>query len=227
MSSVGQQALLMAGATAATLTFQGATSFPSTGQTVTFTAVPIGDAASGRYVFVAIPYILGGSTNISIASVTIGGVNATIHTQIFEPPEVAVGGVALVSAPVPNGTTADIVVTWAASGSLYEPEIAVYRVTGLRSLTPVDIKALAPVSTTVSATVNVVKGGIVIVCFHTYSSGATSRTMTGLPTDYTVSPSSGRFYLGGGEQTSADGTVTAVVNSTTSQVWSAVMASFR
>ena len=227
MSSVGQQMLLMAGEAEATLTFQGATSFPNTGQTVIFTAVPVGAPASGRYIFVAVPYILGGSTNISIASATIGGVVATIHAQVFEPAEVAVGGVALISALVPTGTTADITITWASSGAFYEPEIAVYRVTGLRSLTPVDIKALAPVSTTVSATVNVVKGGIVIVCFHTYSSGATSRTMTGLPTDYTVNPTSGRFYLGGGEKTSVNGTVTAIVNSTTSQVWSAVMASFR
>lgn len=227
MSATGQQMLLAGGDSPATLSFQELIPYPNDGQTVTFTGAGVGAPASGRRVFVAIPYYLTGSTNISIASATIGGVAATIHAQVFEPAEVAVGGVALISALVPNGTTADITITWASSGVAYRPYIAVYRVTGLRSATPVDIQAIAPVTATVSATVNVKKGGIVIACFHTYSSGAVSRTMTGLPTDYMASPLSGRIYIGGGDKTAADGTATATVNNTGSLTWSAVMASFR
>lgn len=213
---------------AATLTFQAATSYPSQGQTVTFTAAAIGAAAADRRVFVAIPYYITGNNNISIASVTIGGVLATIHAQRFlASGDSTKGGIALVSALVPTGTTADIVITWAASGVSYRPEIAVYRVTGLQSTTPVDLVSTAPGTAATSTTVNVAKDGVVFACFNVYSSGANSRTMTGLSTDYMVNPFSGKVYIGGGNKTSAAGTVTATVNNTGSSVWAAIMASFR
>lgn len=214
---------------AATLTFQAATAFPNSGQTVTFTAAAIGAAASDRRVFVEIPYYIGGSTNISIASVTIGGVLTTIHAQRFlTSGDPSTGGVALVSALVPTGTTANIVITWAASGAgFYRPEIAVYRVTGLQSTTPVDLVSIAPNTSPPTASVTVAKDGVVFACFNTYSSGSTSRTMTGLTTDYVVSPFSGKVYIGGGSTTAAAGTATATLNNTGSSVWAAIMASFR
>lgn len=231
MSSVGQQMLLMNGGTAATLDFLGATSYPSEGQTVTFPGVAIGSPAGSRRVFVVIPYYIGGTSYIPIASVTIGGSPATIHAQMSNySGDPARGGTALASAPVQTGTAADIVVTWSASGAgFYRPEIAVYRVTGLQSTTPVDLETVTSngTSTIAFASANVVKNGVVLGCCNTSSGSNNSRTMSGLPTDYMVNPVTGRVYIGGGEETATPGTASVTVDNLGSYVWTVLMASFR
>ncbi|RTL70547.1 MAG: hypothetical protein EKK41_12485 [Hyphomicrobiales bacterium] len=228
MSSVGQQ-MLLAGEAAATLTFQGTTNYPSDGQTVTFLSVDIGAAASGRYVFVSIPYYNGTLANYSIGSVTIGGVLATIHSQPFVPVgATAYGGCALVSALVPIGATADIIITWAASGAgYYRPEINVYRVTGLRSNTPTDLVTNTASNHSPSiTTVTVQKGGIALLACHMFGD-SNSRTMSGLPTDFMTSPLASTVYIGGGSAVSTAGPLTATIPNSGQAYWCVIMASFR
>lgn len=198
----------------ATLAFQGSTNYPSDGQTVTFTAVAIGAAASNRYVFVSIPYYNGTLNSYSIASVTIGGVLATIHTQPFQTAANSYGGVALVSALVPTGTTADIVITWAASGaSFYRPRIGVYRVTGLQSNTPfaivTDTQVVSSANMPHSKSINVTKGGIVIVAGYTNNN---THSLSGLTQDFNVTPYGTSQFFGGSATVSATGTITATLS---------------
>jgi hypothetical protein len=224
-----QQMLLANGTTAATLVFQGTTNYPSDGQTVTFPSVSVGPAAGDRYVFVSIPYYNGTLANYSIASVTIGGVVATSHSQQFVPVgSTAYGGCALVSALVPSGTTADIVVTWATSGAgFYRPTINVYRVTGLQSNTASDL-----VTNTASdhnpsiTTVTAAKGGIVLLACHMFGD-SNSRTMSGLPTDFMLNPLSSTVYIGGGNTVSTDGPLTATIPNSGQAYWCVIMAAFR
>lgn len=228
MSSVGQQMLLTAGA-AATLTFQGSTSYPSDGQTITFPSVSIGASASGRYVFVSIPYYNGTLANFSIASVTIGGVTATIHSQQYVPPgSTAYGGCALVSALVPTGATADIIITFAASGAgYYRPIINVYRVAGLQSNVAVDLVTNTASNSAPSVTtVNAKKGGIALLVCHMFGN-SNSRTMSGLPTDFMFNPLASTVYIGGGGTVSTTGPLTATIPNSASAYWCVIMASFR
>ncbi|TGT76158.1 MULTISPECIES: hypothetical protein [unclassified Mesorhizobium] len=213
-----------------TLAFQGATNYPSSNQTVTFTGVSIGAAAANRYVFITIPYYNGTSSNYSIASVTIGGISATIHAQPFLNAGADRGGTALVSALVPTGTTATVVVTWAASGAgYYRPRIAVYRVTGLQSTTPFHL-----ITDTDNAgthiprtfTVNTTKGGFVLLGCAVYGN-STSRTMSGLPTDFSAAAYASMQHIGGSNTISASGTLSATISGGTSAYWSVVMACFR
>jgi hypothetical protein len=70
----------------------------------TFSAQPIGTAAEGRRVVVGI----GTNSTRTVSSVTIGGVSASIDATHFVSGD---GRVAIASAVVPTGTTADVVVT--------------------------------------------------------------------------------------------------------------------
>ncbi len=213
-------------ASPATLAFQAFTTHTNEAQTVTFTAVGIGAAAADRYVFITIPYYNGGINNISISSVTIGGVLATIHSQPFLATPVR-GGCALVSALVPTGTTADVVITWAASGAgYYRPRIGVYRVTGLQSNTPFHLVTDLTVGGSASRTitVNTTKGGIVLLGSIIRD---TAKTMSGLATDYNVSPVSPYQYIGGGTTVGSTGTLAATIAGGATTSWCVVMACFR
>lgn len=91
----------------------------------------IGAAVEDRYIF-ALVY---GSRlgNTSLVSATIGGVTAKIHVQrTMNTNGPVYRNVALISALVPTGTTADIVPTYSATTDNYNGA-AVYRVTGLVS----------------------------------------------------------------------------------------------
>lgn len=230
MSRVAQMALLGVGdGPPATLGFIGATNYPNDGQTVTFTGVAIGTAAADRYVFITIPYYNGGTANYSIASVTIGGVLATIHAQPFAAYDTR-GGCAIVSALVPTGTTATVVIAYASSGAgYYRPRIAVYRVTGLKSNTPFHLITDTDAQGTHvprTFTVNTVKGGFVLLGCSVYGNSNT-RTMSGLTTDFSVAALTPVQHIGGSATISASGTLAATISGGTTAFWCVVMACFR
>lgn len=230
MSRVAQQALLGASAAAAaTLTYQTITTHPTEGQTVTFTGAAIGTASSDRRVFVVIPYYNGGSSNISIASVTIAGTLATIHCQAFEVGTYR-GGCAIVSAAVPTGTTADIVVTFASSGGgYYRPRIAVYRVTGLQSAVAQDTvtETGGAYAYPRAKNINVVKDGIVLVGCCMYGD-ALPLTLSGVDQDYVVTVlSGGLVYIGGSDTTPTTKSQAVTIGGLSSGNPGLVMASFR
>lgn len=76
--------------------------------TYTFTAMTIGTAASDRRVHVIAFASNGG---VTLSSATIGGVSATINVQAAT---ASSGQMAIITANVPTGTTADVALTWSA-----------------------------------------------------------------------------------------------------------------
>lgn len=100
--------------------------------TYTFSSQNFGDAASDRYIVVAITSrsVSGGT----ISSVTIGGVSASIDVQVTNSSSnYTVSGIA--KALVPTGTSGDIVITFGAEQ--LRAGIGVYRLLGISS-TPTD-----------------------------------------------------------------------------------------
>ena len=87
-----------------TVTFMQATSDAANLTTYTFTAQPIGDPGATRRVVVGIST----SSARYVASATIGGIAAVVDTQYRL---IGTARIAFISAVVPAGTTADVVVT--------------------------------------------------------------------------------------------------------------------
>lgn len=123
--------------------------------TYTFAAVDIGTAAADRRVIVAITANSNAGAGAAISSATIGGITADI---IVEHMAVSASSSHIFMAEVPTGTTADIVVTFAAAQ--IRAGIGVWSVTGLTNPIPTDT-----VSTATSPAVldlDVLEGGFII-----------------------------------------------------------------
>lgn len=135
----------------------------------TFTAQAIGAAAADRRIFVSATSSAS-SNNAAVSTITIGGISATIHAQAQNTGNTRNGVVAIASAIVPSGTTADVVVTHTTDvGVLLGCHVSVYRATGLVSGTPVDTAtANAPGSLLLDIPVR----GFVIACAASVSGGA-------------------------------------------------------
>lgn len=132
----------------------------------TFTARAIGAADIGRRIFVAATSSAT-SINAHVSAVTIGGVSATIHAEAGNTGNTRNGVVAIASAIVPSGTTADVVVTHTADlGVLLGCHISVYRATGLVSGTPFDT---ATTDNAGNLLLDIPVRGFVIACAATVS----------------------------------------------------------
>lgn len=125
--------------------------------TYTFAAQSFGAAAADRHIAVAISTRANAARSIS--SVTIGGVAAT---PAFVANNAASGAdmAAIYVANVPTGATGSVVVVM--SAAMVRCAIAVYRMTGLNSATPVDTAGVAVTSAAPSVNLDVVAGGPVI-----------------------------------------------------------------
>ncbi|MER9654391.1 hypothetical protein NKJ26_12860 [Mesorhizobium sp. M0152] len=210
------------------LAFQAITTHTNEAQTVTFTAVGIGAAAADRYVFILVPYYNGSTIQPVISSATIGGVAATIHASIVVASTTR-GGCALISALVPTGATATIVLNFSASGAgFYRPRIGVYRVAGLQSTSTVDLLTYSNIGSNIprTFTVNVAKDGLVIFGCFVYGNSI-ARTMSVMTPDFSVSPVGSVQYLGSGATTAASGTQSCTITGGTTAQWAVIMASFR
>lgn len=129
----------------------------------TFTAQAIGVAAIDRRIFVSATSSAP-SANVGISAVTIGGISATIHAASNNTGNTRNGIVAIASAIVPSGTTADVVVTHPLSA--LGCHISVYRATGLTSGTPTDT---ATADNAANLLLDIPVRGFVIACAATVS----------------------------------------------------------
>lgn len=131
----------------------------------TFTAQAIGAADIGRRVFVSATSSAS-SLNSGISAITIGGIAATIHAATNNTGNTRNGVVAIASAIVPTGTTADVIVTHPLS--VLGCHISVYRATGLVSGTPTDT---ATSDNAGNLLIDIPVRGFVIACAATVSGG--------------------------------------------------------
>ena len=144
---------------------------------VTISSQNFGTAASDRYIFCGVTWSSDGS-GYTLDSATIGGVSATIHVQTEDP---AGYGSAIISAPVPSGTSGDIVLTF--NQASIAARAHAYRVTGLGSQTAHDTDS--DIDDVVSMSLNIPDGGFALGCARFQSTSAI--TTTGLTEDFDTS----------------------------------------
>lgn len=160
------------------LTYIGETTDTTNTDVYTFSGESIGTAASDRRIHVL---VMGeGISPSTLSSATVGGIAATINVQRSSGDVTA----AIITAAVPTGTTADIVLSFSVvKGSA---NIGVYRSVGLTSNTAVDTDSSA--SDPATATLTSVAGGFCIgLCCSTV--GTTVTWSGGVNEDYDVQPS--------------------------------------
>jgi hypothetical protein len=106
----------------------------SDNNTHTLSSVSIGNPYPTRHIVIGIAAEHKDDGGMSLTSATIGGVTATIHEQGSIVTGTTDDLIAIISAIVPSGTTADVVLNY--SGTIYSVQIGVYR--GIRSNTSVN-----------------------------------------------------------------------------------------
>lgn len=139
------------------LTFGSAASTNAGGGSHTFTAMTVGTAASDRWV-IAATYVSHNSSS-SIASVTIGGVSATL---LYGQPTITnfAGRWEFWKANVPTGTTADVALTMN-SGSFFDAACATYYSNGEPTLYDTAVDTVFT-GTTFDVAIDVPEGGAII-----------------------------------------------------------------
>jgi hypothetical protein len=139
---------------------------------------------------------------VVLNSATIGGVTAKIHVQKSDGTPSAgdtESGAAILSALVPSGTTATVVLNFNLSITLRT--VATYQVLNLISDTPIDFKGSSGPNETLNTTCNVKKDGVVYLAGICLRNGTAS--LTGVTQDYAQSNIS---EVGGSLMTTADET---------------------
>lgn len=135
--------------------------------TFTYTAQNIGEADPNRLVVVCICMDNNGVTR-SLSSVTIAGAAATIVADTGSSDRAA----AIVAAAVPNGTTADIVVTY--SGNVNLNGIGVFAMYALNSNTAVS--TASPGGAAATTTITGIQAGDFCIASGEFSTGTSGIT---------------------------------------------------
>ena len=165
----------------------------------TFTGQSLGTAAADREVVVAVQSRTGG-TSITVSSLTVGGISATLEVRTAN----TASGYTLIEiwrAPVPTGTTGDVVVNFT-GGTALRCAIDIYKLTG-RSSTFATSSTGASNGGTLS--LNVAANGAVIAAAA--SASATSAfTWTGVTERYDAATGGEAFRT---STASADGLTAA------------------
>lgn len=182
--------------------------------TYTFSSQNLGAADPNRWIVVCV----GGTTNTarSISSVTVGGVSATKIAQAEG--STVYRHISIWVAPVPTGTTGDIVVTW--SGSLARCGYSAYRlITGVAPTAAYDVQTdLTLTSSDLSVSIGRPSGGVVVASTINAASGATGVTWAGTTEDYDATWSAETTLQGISSSSIASGssplTVTATIAGT-------------
>lgn len=161
----------------ATITFLQLTKSATDLSTYTFSSVNFGTASAARYLICAINgrTLDGTSSGSVISSVTIGGVSATINTQVQNSGNI----VGIATALVPTGTSGDVVVVFAET--MTNADIALYSADGLTSATALDTGTSTASNGT--ATLDITGGGVGVAIAKN-DDGSLTATWTGLTEDY-------------------------------------------
>ena len=151
------------------MTYQAGSNIATDLTTYTFSAMPIGTAEANRRVIICVGQR---STNPVVSSMTIGGVAATQDASVnssFNEAEIW-------SAVVPTGTTADVVVTFAAAQA--RCLIEVYTIHNISSSSKTDSASGTGQGATANLITNVQAGDFVVVADMLYTTGAAGIVTT-------------------------------------------------
>jgi hypothetical protein len=208
------------GGGSAVLTFQGEQGYASTISAVaspnTFAAMPIGAAFSNRKVIAVIT--TGGSYNGAATAVTIGGVTATFVSTAGSGAGSFSGIITYAWADVPTGTTADVVLTGAASSGDSHIHCATYTFDKSLALNASPTTTINNTTGTTShtTTINTGAGGFVIAALALEMLGSatsfsiTSATESGLVSQVDATTSADHRMISSLKSGSAANTPTSV-----------------
>lgn len=184
------------GGAAPTWTKTGNPASQNTGTTsVTFTSVSIGTASSDRIVVAVY-----NSASAVATAMTIGGITATKAVEESS----GISGLQIWYAPVPTGTTANIVAT--SGGAMSNESVIVGILTGVTAAPPIT-NTTPPASTSpATISVNVPSTGFGIVGI--YQGGTTSGAWTNATQDFLVADASGNKLIMANDSTSGTNSVT-------------------
>lgn len=171
----------------------------------TFSAQAIGTAATSRRVVVAISWRYS-SPAPAISSVTIGGVSATVHASVMTG-DGGSNAVAIASAVVPTGTSADVVVTFASTST--RCGIGVWTLPNGGSYT--GQSAGAQGNTNLSVDVTTVAGQGVIAAVMSLGSSTATSTWTGADERYDAAIEGTNIYHSGADRSATSTTTTVQV----------------
>jgi len=194
----------------------------STGATTSFTfsGEAIGAEASDRIIVIGITARKNGTGARSLSSATIGGITATKHVELQNSGDNS-GYTAWISAAVPSGTTATIILNF--SASMFRCSIGVYVTTGMNA-TPTDTDST--VTDNSALNLSYVDGGVV-VGVATSIANAAAAAWTNLTEKYDASMSGDTTYSGAQSAAqSGSGTLACTCDFTTATTPSFAYASF-
>ncbi len=148
--------------------------------TYTFSTKSFGTATSDRIVVVGIA-ARSSTGSITISSVTIGGVSATVRASAIN----AGSGTEFASiytASVPTGVTGDVVIVF--SGGMQRCAVMIYRMVGASSAVPNDSQTDTTLTGQVlSVSMNCPANGVIIGAGFSASGGTAASTWTGITED--------------------------------------------
>jgi large repetitive protein len=140
--------------------------------TLTLASVPFGTASANRRIFVVKSIYSNPGTNFGLTSATIGSISADIITQAGSSPNT---GILVISAPVPTGTSGNVVLNFSSTEAFgvgaevyYTPDQ-----TQFVSTTPT-VGYTAGGASSATATVATQAGGILIAQFNAFGVSGTS-----------------------------------------------------
>lgn len=198
MASVSQQVLMAdAPLLPATITYIGTTNVGGiVTDSTTVAGVSIGTPASNRMVYQLVHWFSTGAV-APLASATIGGVTAKVQVSNGSTSAGSVFlGSAIISAFVPTGTTATVVLNFATGATGHTIILGTYSATGVLSDTPISTISDNPNTVlSYSGAINVKKDGILLLGAVFYSAN-TGYTVSGANQDYTVSLATNFYSVG-------------------------------
>lgn len=182
----GLTSAIIGGSNAPTVSYRASVNDAVSRSTYTFAATSIGTASASRYVVVAVATVDG--TVAAHNSVTVGGVscNSLANAGTSGDNRVTMW---ITQTAIESGTTADIVVT--CSNSETACTIGVWAVYDITSNTAAD--AQTDTGTTLSVSVTVPAGGVIIAAAFATSAGPPTHTWTNVTEDFETANAGGRF----------------------------------
>ena len=174
-----------AGGGAVAITFTESATSTSNLTTYTFSSLNLGTASSGRQIVVA----AFGTSSQTISTLTVGGISASLIVGRTDTSSER--RVELWAAPVPTGTSGDVVVTW--SGAQIRSGVGVFSMTGALS-TANDTQSDAVASGASSVSLNIPSNGGAIAVGDSATSGLNS--WTGLTERYDENVEAADYHSG-------------------------------
>jgi hypothetical protein len=200
------------------LTFEYIGSVNNTGNaySYTFVNVPIGTATSDRLVVIAVQINVSESTSYYISDVAINGASTPYIAR-----SASGKNCWLVQRVITTGTTADVVVTLAGSGTPGRCTLMVYNVGNYTSSTPVITVSGLNGTTSISRTISYKSGMVVIANAFQYTE-PTGFTWTGLTEDRDSNIEDSRHTSASGRISSNSGTITITSENTTVPIYASL-----